>query len=389
MRFKVCIAVGGKFHAFHLAEELQKRGCLARLLTPYFNPRRNAWGYRIDPTLVKTHLPSAILTYGHHILPQLSKMPFRERLASEVFDYWVARYLDNCDILVAWAGWAYHCFKAAKQNGIITVLDRACPHIDYQLNIINEERIHFGEKSIRKSFVHKKMVQEYDIADYIVVPSTYSYKSFVERGFERSKIIRIPLSHGISVPRFQKRLSHNNEEFNLLYVGGNPYRKGIGYLLQAWEELNLKGATLIIKGSLEKPFATIIKKSRMKLINWHLTNEELEVLYHNSCAFCLPSIDDGFGMVVLEAMASGLPVIVTTNVGASDIVRNGVDGFIVPIRDVEALKEKILYLYEHRDTCEEMGYKALERAKEFTWGRYGERMQAFYQNVLAARQSGA
>ncbi len=82
-------------------------------------------------------------------------------------------------------------------------------------------------------------------------------------------------------------------------------------------------------------------------------------------------------------MPGGLPVICTKNTGGEDIIRDGKDGFIIPIRDVEALKEKIMYLYDNRDICNEMGQLAKERvSKGFTWDDYGDRMIAKFRDIL-------
>ena len=91
-------------------------------------------------------------------------------------------------------------------------------------------------------------------------------------------------------------------------------------------------------------------------------------------------------MVQPQAMACGLPVIATTNTGSEDIVRDGLDGFIIPIRNLEALKEKILYMYEHPEQRLRMGASAKAHISEgFTWNNYGERMVREYGRILAGR----
>ena len=91
-------------------------------------------------------------------------------------------------------------------------------------------------------------------------------------------------------------------------------------------------------------------------------------------------------MVQAQAMACGLPVICTTNSGGADIVRDGIDGFVLPIRDTEALKEKILHLYDNRDLLRQMGDNAVRRVREgFTWDDYGERITAAYAQRLGPR----
>jgi glycosyltransferase involved in cell wall biosynthesis len=88
-------------------------------------------------------------------------------------------------------------------------------------------------------------------------------------------------------------------------------------------------------------------------------------------------------MVQVQAMACGLPVICTTNTGGADLVRDGRDGFILPIRDVTAIKEKILYCYEHPEACKVMGESARLRVKAgFSWSDYGNKMIAAYRKIL-------
>ena len=96
--------------------------------------------------------------------------------------------------------------------------------------------------------------------------------------------------------------------------------------------------------------------------------------------FVFPSLLEGMGLVVLEAMASGLPVITTPN-GPGDLVRDGVDGFVVPIRDVDAIVEKLEYLRAHPEDRLRMGQNARERAKEFTWEQYRATTAAFVRSL--------
>ena len=88
-------------------------------------------------------------------------------------------------------------------------------------------------------------------------------------------------------------------------------------------------------------------------------------------------------MVQIQAMSSGLPVICTINSGGQEIVDEGVDGFVLPIRDKLRLKDKILFLYNNRNICIEMGKKAQKKAfKHFSWEKYGQRAITIYQDLL-------
>ncbi|PLZ68215.1 glycosyltransferase, partial [Fischerella thermalis] len=110
--------------------------------------------------------------------------------------------------------------------------------------------------------------------------------------------------------------------------------------------------------------------------------QKLRWFYSQCSVFSLASIEDGFGMVIPQAMACGLPVIHTTNTGGEDIVRNGIDGFSIPIRDIEALKAKILFFYENPDKRDEMGKNALAQARQsLTWNDYGEKITDAYLQI--------
>jgi glycosyltransferase involved in cell wall biosynthesis len=103
-------------------------------------------------------------------------------------------------------------------------------------------------------------------------------------------------------------------------------------------------------------------------------------IFESADAFVFPSLHEGSALATYEALASGLPVITTENAGS--VVRDGVEGFVVPIRDVAALKEKILTLYQDAELRREMGVRARERAEQFTWEEYRARLGELLGQVL-------
>ena len=120
----------------------------------------------------------------------------------------------------------------------------------------------------------------------------------------------------------------------------------------------------------------------------HIPQKELYKYYSQGSVFVIMSIEEGLALVQPQAMACGLPVIATTNTGGEDIIRDGKDGFIIPIRDVEKLKEKLLYLYKNPGICKQMGQSAKERVSSgFTWDDYGEKMVMEYKRILNLRNT--
>ena len=277
-------------------------------------------------------------------------------------------------------GYSGFCEKSlikAKKLGAVTLVERACPHIDVQEELVREEKSYLLGKNltIDKNNIHlfERMKREYDSADYISVPSNYTRKSFIKRGINPSKIIMVPLCNEKDVP-LKKLPVKYPDIFTVFCVSGNFYRKGLIYLLRAWKELGLSNAKLIVKGEIPEEFKEYTLLLNIEVISRHISDEEIINIYNNSSVCVLPSIDDGFGMVVIEAMRAALPVIVTENVGAADILEDGKDGFIIPIRDVVALKNKILFYYNNPDKVSEMGMNALEKSKKYTPEEYAKRM---------------
>ena len=132
--------------------------------------------------------------------------------------------------------------------------------------------------------------------------------------------------------------------FRLIFGGGLVIRKGVHYLLQAFAELNLPKAELLLIGPVTEEIRPFLKKyaGSFRQINYQPLSE-LYNFYSQGSVFVFPSLEEGHGLVISQAMACGLPVIVSTNTIAHDLVREGADGFVIPVRDVDALKEKILF----------------------------------------------
>jgi alpha-maltose-1-phosphate synthase len=110
----------------------------------------------------------------------------------------------------------------------------------------------------------------------------------------------------------------------------------------------------------------------------------LNQYYSSASIFVFPSLLDGFGLVLLEAMACGIPIITTPNTAGPDIITDGVEGFIIPIRDVGAIEEKLEWCYSHPQELAEMGKAARRKAEELTWGLYRQRLASKVQSLMTA-----
>lgn len=378
---KVVISVGGRFHAFNLAQQLLKRGYLKQLITSY--PKFEVVKYGIPREKIESILIKEILYRAWGKLPRVLKNFYNPQyLIHEIFDKAASLKMYKADIFVGWASFSLHSFEEAKKARMIKVLDEGSSHVIYRRDIVKEEYDKFG---IKPELPHRKLVEkelrEYEEADYIVVSSLFAKRTFLEKGIPERKIIHVP--YGVDLSAF-KQIPKNDNIFRVVFVGGMSLRKGVHYLLQAFSELNLPNAELLLVGSINNEIKPFFKKHEGRF-RWvgHIPQRELYRYHSQGSVFVLNSIEDGFGQVIIQAMVCGLPVIATENTGGPDIIRDGKDGFIIPIRDIEALKNKILYLYQNKEICKIMGQSAKERvSKGFTWDDYGEKMIKAYENIV-------
>ncbi len=384
----ISIIVGGRFHAFNLAEQLNINNNLSQLITSY--PKMYLKNkYEINPRKIKSIFIKEILTKI-----KFNKFKFIDDFIIEYFDKKASELIDfeDLDILIGWSSFSLNSFKIAQKFKCLKILERGSTHIEYQNEIVKEEyKIHNLKPVLTSDFVIKKELEEYKIADYITVPTEFAKQTFIDRGINESKLIKIP--YGVNINHFDKKSEnnqmHNNVSFRIIYTGAVSVRKGVIYLLKAYDGLNLKDSELLIIGNIDKELIPIVKKFRKnKKIKFISSRKQSELYkyYQISDLFVTCSIEEGLSMVQLQAMSSGLPVICTRNSGGEEIIDNNVDGFILPIRDTEILKTKIKYLYENKNILKDMGNEAKKKASnKFSWESYGKNVIQTYQKLLTKR----
>jgi len=170
----------------------------------------------------------------------------------------------------------------------------------------------------------------------------------------------------------------DNKLFKVAFAGNINNRKGIPYLIQAWKELNLKDAELNLYGRVYPEIKKYLKDAEKYNIKIHGFIDITDELPKNHI-FVFPSLLEGSAKVTYEALACGLPVITTYNSGS--IIRNKVEGFVIPIQNVEAIKDKILYFYNHREQIKIFGKRARKLAEKYTWEMYGKKIVNIYEKI--------
>jgi len=276
-------------------------------------------------------------------------------------------------------------FQAAKQEGIQCLYDLPIPFYRMTRRIMAEEAELFPEISSSIQSIHDpawkldRKEQEVQLADHIFVASSISRQSLIEIGTDPKKISVIP--YGAPVGTFHPLLRADNK-FRAIFVGRVSPRKGVHYLLTAWKELTLLNAELVLVGPNLFPSGWLEQYQDIISYVPSVPHLKLNQYYSTASVFVFPSLVEGFGLVILEAMACGIPVITTPNTGGLDILTDGLEGFIVPIRDVEALKEKLEWCYRNPDELAEMGRAARRKAEQLNWGVYRQKLVNQVQKIL-------
>ncbi len=377
-KFKVDVSVIGRFHAFNLAKSLQDKNILNKLFTSL--PKYRAADFGIKRENVITCWWCEILIRVLRKFKLLDKNPSKSYWYHHCYMNALNRYTKktNADIFICFAGVSLDAIKIAKDKGMITILERGSSHRIYQQNILKEEYLKTNTFTnldfSQNEEVFQRELIEYDLVDFISIPSSFVKRTFIEQNISNDKLIINP--YGVNLDEF-KQIPKEDNVFRIIFAGGGSLRKGYHYLLQAFSELSLSNCELWHLGSINDEIKPFLKKFNNK--NWilkgHIPQKELFKYYSQGSVFVLPSLEDGFGMVIFQAMACGLPVILSENTGGYDaITKDGEEGFVIPIRDVEAIKEKIWYLYNNQDIAREMGQKAkIKVSNGFSWEDYGNR----------------
>ncbi len=300
------------------------------------------------------------------------------------------RMAANTNCVVAYVGFGLPAFRVrpgehAKRN----VLNYPIAHHRQQRKMREEEcQLEPEFASTWPSFDHwapgfeAQLDEEIEVADGILVGSSYARDSFLAEGVPQEKLKVVP--YGVDLQTFWPATEQVvRERFEVVYAGQLTQRKGISYLLRGYQQFERRDSRLTIIGSTVEGMTPFLPYRHLFRHVPHLTRPALADMYRQSDVFVFPTLVEGMPLVVLEAMACGLPVIVTAN-GPGDLVRDGIDGFIVPQRDPQAISYRLDQLYRDADLRRAMAKNARQRAMEFGWENYAVRTREYLGQLINA-----
>jgi len=410
----VIVANPGTQHSYETALAVQEAKLLNWYVTGFYYKPKSAWSRAVqllpdnirsrverelcrrskdslDPDRVKTS-PAAELLYVavSRLGPLRRYAPNVIRRRNEWFDNLVGRIVarERSAALICYDSCALKAFNKAKSLGILCILDQSIAHLRTGLRLLR------GEAELHPDFADSlpspgeseclvgRCSEEAIMADRVLAGSEYVKESLIQNGVDPSRVTVIP--YGADIERFRPISRPNGGLFRLLFVGQISQRKGIKYLLEAVKQLNLPGIELVLVGCVVGAGKGLTAYRDTFTHVPHVPHHQVHAYFQQGDVFVYPSLHEGSVLAIYEALASGLPVITTPNSGS--VVRDGIEGFVVPIRDVEALKEKILLLYENKELRGEIGRNARKRAEEFTWQAYRQRLGALLHRLLKGQE---
>lgn len=331
---------------------------------------------------VKTHVvPLHQAGYFIQRVPGLRRLKsWQNYFYENGFDQYVAANLTRSEIFQGVTGQCLESVLAAKRLGSRTALDVVTLHIAEFGAGQDRECAKFGLRPTVHPWTRKRILREYDQADVIRVMSERARRSFLERGFDPQRIVTV--MPPIDFDQFHAA-EFRESKFRVSFVGLIEPWKGFHYLIEAFNKLRLRDSELVLWGG---PGARSISQylQRQTAANPAIVVKPVEVrsfgygeVYGKSSVLVHPSLADGFGYVVAEAMASGIPVIVTDKTGASDLVVDGQNGYVVPAGDSQAISDRLAHLAGNPALLRRMGQAARETARQLTMENFRARQRMY------------
>lgn len=377
MSLKVAIAVHGRFHAFDLASALAREGATVQVSTTY--PRWAARRFLPAPVQIRS---ASWLEYWRRFHAKTSMGPVPGAGLCRAFGRFAAQtFPADADVFVGWSAASLEALAPARRAGILTVVERGSTHILHQRAVLKrvyaENGGHFD--GIDPEIVDRELA-EYDMADLISVPSQFVASTFISRGFPQHRLLVNP--YGVDAARFHCADRRRSDKPAILFVGSVGYRKGAPDLLAAFSLIR-HDATLEFVGPVDRGWRPA-RTDNVKFAG-AVSRDGVIAALGRTDIFCLPSHEEGLPLSLLQAMASGLPVVTTPESGAADAITDGVEGRIVPAGNPVALADALSELCASPDLRLEMGRQARKKAAQMKWTDYGNRAIAGYNRAIADR----
>lgn len=401
---KVILSHSGKQHSYQVAKALLDLGMLEKFFTS---------AYITSPGLQKLLIKNGDLFWSRRFMNGLAgefvqsnwRFEMKELLYARLFgntalaqkaiyqrdsrfDRYMCRQIPKLkgDIYWGFQGSCYSSLQVAKKYGKITCYDFPSAHYNFGKAILEEERsLHpawkdsFAQLGLNSRY-EERLLKEPELADHIFTASSFARMTIEKAGISSRKIHLLPL--GVDFSKIAFNAKQREGPLKLLYVGRVSQAKGIVYLLEAMKSLPRQEVMLTVLGIVHGNGQGLKAYSDVCTLKPAMSQSKLFQVYQEYDALVLPSLFEGFGLVIIEAMAAGLPVITTPHTMGPDVIVDDQNGYIVPIRDVAALEKAIGKLADKdSEGFHTIRLNARKAAMEFTWDKYRESLKDFLETM--------
>ncbi|MGD9657706.1 MAG: glycosyltransferase family 4 protein, partial [Methylocystis sp.] len=323
---------------------------------------------------------------GLHPLPELASLyrTWREGALSQSILYErnkrfqsaiPSRAIENADVVIGFDTSSWILAERCREAGVPFVLDQSACHPNSRIAAYNSIRDAFPQWA---SDVHIRLPEmlraeqiEHDLADVVVAASSFTIRTLVENGVAAHKIFLN--AYGVDIDRFLIKPLHGERPLRFVFLGAISAQKGVPLLVEAWRRLGPRSAQLWLVGPVEDRVRRLIPALPGLQIVGPVVHSEVPRILQQCDVLVFPSYFEGFGLVILEAMACGLPVVATNATIAPDLFEDGSGGWIIPVGDIGALADRLESCLRNPHGAREMGQVARRIAERHVWENYGDR----------------
>lgn len=408
---KVLVAHPSQQHSYRLATSLSGAGMLAGYVTTvYAKPRSLTrlaaamlparWKKKAlarhcedldDAQVVQLCEAGGLFVLFFHNIPFFRRWYWQvKRMVEDRFGRKVARYAKElgADAVVCYDGCSTTLFEEVKRisPGTVCIVDMSAANALYLRDVFERDR-RLKSEFEESLFMWNRIWDPIDVArterEIAAADRFLCGSEFVKRSLEYSAIAsdRCEVCHyGVDVEAFpyrERRAKSEGDPLVFVYLGQVSEHKGISYLLEAFESIDLDTAKLVLVGSVNIPEIVRVCCGKNVTFTGAIPHDEVSAILLKADVMLFPSLGDGFPLSIMEGFASGLPVICSENTGAADCVVEGENGFVVPVQDAEALRERVEWFVNNKEGLPRMAQAARRHVLGFTW-------DAYYKNAARA-----
>lgn len=413
---KILVVHPGKQHSYRTATALKRGGFLYKYITTVYyrdhsftgtlaklaggNLRKKIANHRIqeldenEVVVFNEFLGTALLGLAHYPKFRTQYVKLNQKL-NDSFGKKVAKYAlrHNVDAVISYDYNSLELFRQLKKSApnIKRILDVSIATRPYMKQTFQKDYDMTGEDALLTKYPEiwdknslDRVMEEIHLSEYFFAASKVVEDSIVYCGVDRSQIYRI--QYGVDCNKFDfvpKEKVH--APIKLIFVGAVNYRKGIHHLLKVVGQFRPEEVELFLAGeydATDKLYLNSQDKENIHFLGF-VTRDKLATLYQECDVFVFPTLGEGFGMVNLEAMSCGLPLIISNKAGGNDLIDEGKNGFQFEAGNDDELKDKIQWFIDHPNEIREMSFNARSTAEKYTWDEYYTKVCKAVKEIVA------